>query len=606
MKKIYLLVGVTALVGSVFAQSGNTNIDYPAVKTTKHGNVEGLTKVKPSQKFETKGITIWSDEFTSAADWVFTNQSVPSGSDWFIETDPAAIPVAALSPFGSTTASNGYLMINSDAIGGSDGDNTPTIVQATNATPIDLTGYQYVSLTFEHNYRWWQDTRGVRVSGDNGATWTEFEITNNGGYPNDQNSENPTVELFDISSIAGDSSEVLVQFYYNDNDYWAWYWAVDDVKIVETDPFDLRNNGIYWGSDQAIGTRVPYFQVPLNQVAPVDLSGSVSNIGYEDQLDVIYTVDVTSEGFTSPSAIETVLAFETDTLDCAAQFTPPGLGTYVFDATVSSTATDATPGNNDITAGGQITVNDYTYARDEDVAEGAFAPDMDFEAGNMFDIWQTDDLTGIDVQFGTGLDVNGLEVFARVYSIDPNDGSFILVAETPIYNTEAGWEGSLQTFVFDNPVTLTAGEAYVAAVGSFSTGMSVGTSGDSPDQTSFLYGDLGTGGIAWYFTNSTPMVRMNFDPTINVNTNELNEFNLTVYPNPAQNSANVDFTLENASDVTFELTDLSGKSVYSISEKMSAGDNSIVVPTDALSNGVYMYTFSNGNAIVTKKLVVNK
>ncbi|PHR45447.1 MAG: hypothetical protein COA32_13470 [Fluviicola sp.] len=606
MKKIYLLVGVTALVGSVFAQSGNTNIDYPAVKTTKHGNVEGLTKVKPSQKFETKGITIWSDEFTSAADWVFTNQSVPSGSDWFIETDPAAIPVAALSPFGSTTASNGYLMINSDAIGGSDGDNTPTIVQATNATPIDLTGYPFVSLTFEHNYRWWQDTRGVRVSGDNGATWTEFEITNNGGYPNDQNSENPTVELFDISSIAGDSSEVLVQFYYNDNDYWAWYWAVDDVKIVETDPYDLRNNGIYWGSDQAIGTRVPYFQVPLNQVAPVDLSGSVSNIGYEDQLDVIYTVDVTSEGFTSPSAIETVLAFETDTLDCAAQFTPPGLGTYVFDATVSSAAADATPGNNDITAGGQITVNDYTYARDEDVAEGAFAPDMDFEAGNMFDIWQTDDLTGIDVQFGTGLDVNGLEVFARVYSIDPNDGSFILVAETPIYNTEAGWEGSLQTFVFDNPVTLTAGEAYVAAVGSFSTGMSVGTSGDSPDQTSFLYGDLGTAGIAWYFTNSTPMVRMNFDPELSVNSIEANEFNLTVYPNPAQNSANVDFTLENASDVTFELTDLSGKSVYSISEKMSAGDNSIVVPTDALSNGVYMYTFSNGNAIITKKLVVNK
>ena len=606
MKKIYLLVGVTALVGSVFAQSGNTNIDYPAVKTTKHGNVDGLTKVKPSPKFETKGLTIWSDEFTSAADWVFTNQSVPSGSDWFIEPDPASIPVAALSPFGSTTASNGYLMINSDAIGGSDGDGTPTIVQATNATPIDLTGYPYVSLTFEHNYRWWQDTRGVRVSGDNGATWTEFEITNNGGYPNDQNSENPTVELFDISSIAGDSSEVLVQFYYNDNDYWAWYWAVDDVKIVETDPYDLRNNGIYWGSDQAIGTRVPYFQVPTNQIAPIDLSGSVSNIGYEDQLDVIYTVDVTSEGFTSPSAVETVLAFETDTLDCAAQFTPPGLGTYVFDATVTSTATDATPGNNDITAGGQVTVNDFIYARDEDVAEGAFAPDMDFEAGNMFDIWQAADVTGVDVQFGTGLDVNGLEVFARIYSVDPNDGSFILEGETEIYNTEAGWEGSLQTLVFENPISLNAGEAYVAAVGSFSTGMSVGTSGDSPDQTSFLYGDLGTGGIAWYYTNSTPMVRMNFDPELSVNSIEANEFNLTVYPNPAQNSANVDFTLENASDVTFELTDLSGKSVYSISEKMSAGDNSIVVPTDALSNGVYMYTFSNGNAIVTKKLVVNK
>lgn len=608
MKKIYLLVGVTALVGSVFAQSGNMNVNYPAVKTTKHGNVDGLNKVKPSPKFETKGVTIWEDDFSDPSTWTMTNTSAPTSEDWTIETDPSNIPNAAaeLYPFASTTANNGFALINSDGQAGNvDGDGA-IVAEITNTTPIDLTGYQYVSLSFEHSYRWWQDTRGVRVSGDNGATWTEFEITNNAGYPNDQNSANPEVELFDISAIAGDSSEVLVQFYYNDNDFWAWYWVVDDVKIVETDPYDLRNNGIYWGSTGPIGTRVPYFQVPLDQIAPVDLSGSVSNIGYEDQLDVIYTVDVTSEGFTSPSGVETVLAFETDTLDCAAQFTPPALGSYVFDASVTSTATDATPGNNDITAGGEITVTNNIYARDEDTPEGAFAPDMDFEAGNLFDIWTTQDVTAIDVQFGAGLDVNGLEIFGRIYSIDPGDGSFVLEAETPIYNTEAGWEGSLRTLALSDAVTLNAGEAYLAVVGSFSTGMSVATSGDSPDQTSFLYGDLGTGGIAWYYTNSTPMVRLNFDPTINVVSNELNEFNLSVYPNPAQNSAHVDFTLKNASDVTFELTDLSGKTVYSISEKMSAGNNSLVVPTDALSNGVYMYTFSNGNAIVTKKLVVNK
>lgn len=609
MKKIYLLVGATAFLGTAFSQSGNMNAEYPSVETTKHGSVDGLTQsVKPAQQFEAKGITIWEDDFSDPNEWVMTNTSAPTPEDWTIETDPTNMPEAAaeLYPFASTTANNGFALINSDGQPGNvDGDGA-IVAEITTANAIDLTGYPFVTLSFEHNYRWWQEKRAVRVSGDNGANWTEFELTNGAGSPPNQNSGNPEVTSIDISAVAGDSSEVLVQFYYNDNDFWGWYWVVDDVKITETDPYDLRNNGIYWGSMGPIGARIPYYQVPLAQIAPVDLSGSVSNIGYEDQADVVYSVDVASEGFTSSSATETVLAFALDTIACATQFTPPGIGSYVFDGSVTSGATDATPTNNDITGGGTQEVTQNIYARDMGVSDGRFAPDMDYEAGNLFDIWAAADVTAIDVEFGADLDINGLEVFGRIYSIDPNDGSFVLVDETPIYNTAAGWEGSVQSLAFTSPVPLNAGEAYLAVVGSFSTGMTVGTSGDSEDQTSFLFGDLGTGGIAWYFTNSTPMVRMNFDPTINVASNELNDFNLSVYPNPAQNAANVDFTLENAGEVTFELTDLSGKSVYSTSEKMSAGNNSIVVPTDALSNGVYMYSFTNGNTVITKKLVVNK
>ena len=47
--------------------------------------------------------------------------------------DPAAIPVSVLSPFASTTASNGYLFINSDATGGGDGDGTPVECTAYNS-----------------------------------------------------------------------------------------------------------------------------------------------------------------------------------------------------------------------------------------------------------------------------------------------------------------------------------------------------------------------------------------------------------------------------------------------------------------------------------------
>ena len=66
-------------------------------------------------------------------------------------------------------------------------------------------------------------------------TWIEIdEISNDNSYsyPN-QSSDNPHLSTYDISSVAGGMSEVLVQFYYNDNDIWAWYWAVDDIAISE-------------------------------------------------------------------------------------------------------------------------------------------------------------------------------------------------------------------------------------------------------------------------------------------------------------------------------------------------------------------------------------
>ena len=136
----------------------------------------------------------------------------------------------------SATAANGYMFVSSDADGGAtDGDGTTIECTFTNATPIDLSTYPAVQLTFEHNFRWWKDTRIVEVSGDNGVTWNQVdEITNNAGYTYpDQSSDNPHMSVYDISAVAGGRPEVKIRFYYNDNDIWAWYWAVDDIAISE-------------------------------------------------------------------------------------------------------------------------------------------------------------------------------------------------------------------------------------------------------------------------------------------------------------------------------------------------------------------------------------
>jgi hypothetical protein len=223
---------------------------------------------------------LWTNEFDNISDWVLDNSctysaynivggydyvnqtqisstSVCTGSgtvavdpntgasaQWKFETDGNLIPVVDLAPFGSSSVSNGFLFIDSDACGGADGDGTPIFVTATTATPIDLSAENNVVLSFSHNYRWWQDTRGVRVSGDSGRTWYQYEITNNSGYPNDQNSGNPEITDIDISSVAGGQSQVLIQFYYEDNDFWAWFWAVDDVKILRKELNNYIPQGI--------------------------------------------------------------------------------------------------------------------------------------------------------------------------------------------------------------------------------------------------------------------------------------------------------------------------------------------------------------------------
>lgn len=277
----------------------------------------------------------------------------------------------------------------------------------------------------------------------------------------------------------------------------------------------------------------------------------------------------------------------------------------MFDGAVTSSATDATPTNNTVTGADSMEVTDYIYARDAWVADGAFFPEVAFEGGNLFDINQDADLYGIDAAFGGSLG-EGIEVYGTLYEIDAN-GEFAYIAETEYYTTQAGDANTMRTFKFENEITLTAGTTYLITLGSFSTELSLAVSGESPDQTSFLYGDLGTNGVDWYYTNSTPMVRMNFDPILSVEGDDMVEANVSIYPNPASEETNVSFSLENASDVEVVVTDLSGKTVYSTTmDNAAAGQHNVVIPTDELSNGVYVVNYTAGNAVATEKLVVNK
>ena len=102
MKKTYIL-GLALMAGSLsFAQANNALV-------TKEMNAyaKAAPSVRPTAESQDRAVILWSDDVSDAADWTFTNNNTGGiAIDWAVEMSPAAIPVAALSPFASATAAN--------------------------------------------------------------------------------------------------------------------------------------------------------------------------------------------------------------------------------------------------------------------------------------------------------------------------------------------------------------------------------------------------------------------------------------------------------------------------------------------------------------------
>lgn len=589
MKKIYLSALSLAVVSGLSAQVATTQL---APKSSTFESNKGATSFYTG--FE-KAI-LWSNDISSAADWAFANTSAPS-QDWYIETDPAAVPSDG--PAVLTSAANGFLMIDSDAAGQSATQDAYAEYTGT----LDFTGEPALTLEFEQHYRTYLDERYVDVSNDGGMTWTTYTVTD--GTEGGGTVFNG-VGSIDISATAGGQSNVKIRFHYVGA--WGWHWAVDDINIKTTEPYDLRADGTAWGVVGTWGPRLPYFSTPTAQIQAIGFCGINTNIGLNDVSDATYTVDIPS--FYNASGTVNSVAGATDTICATTDFTPAGNGSFTASASMSTTQNDTGTGNNDFD---DITfdVNDFIYARDNSAAVvdgGSFNSGDGFESGNIYDIFTAADLQGIRIGINASSVVDAT-VYAKLYTIDATTGDFILEDQSLPYVLTAGDLGSyINLTLLGGAYSLTAGESYLVTVGSdgdggLSNDLVVMTSGDSEPQTTFYYDATD---LTWYYSTSTSAVQMNFDPSLSVNENE-NVFGMGVYPNPANADANVTFSLNNAADVNITVTDLSGKVVYTNAlGNVSAGTTEVSLNTAALSNGVYMINVAADNAVSTEKLVIRK
>ena len=605
MKKIYSFILCLSVFGSLSAQK---NIDATE-KVSKQDNFS--QKIKPSAQNQIKGALLWENDFSDALTWtVSIDGSNPAG--WEFSTDPSVIPVGALSPFASTSAANGFLFVNSDANNSADFDGDPIITTCTNVTPIDLSASPFVKLTLEHNYRWWQDTRGVRVSGDNGATWTDYQLTCGAddpgncigceatdNYPGDQNTANPEVSSVDISATAGGMSQVLIQVYYNDNDYWGWYWAVDDIRINEIDAFDADLVDVIAGSTGYWQEVLPYFQVPAAQVAPIEFKGVVKNVGVDDvNATFMATYTGVYDGVSDPMLLSQGVQ---DTLTCLTTLTPPASNaTHTIEYMVTTTEVEEDELNN-VAASYTFEVNDFIYARDAGTSTGGtYNAGNEYESGNIFDIYSDATIYGIDVVIDAQ-SVEGAEVRAKLYSIDDATGDFVFVTESDITLINAEDLGNTKSFILQSASMLMTGQSYLVVVATYGDGgvsndVVVATAGISSPNTSYYYDGTDA---TWYYSTSTPMVRMNFNPNL-ASIEETTNNSFEVYPNPASDVVNIKFN--DATNAAISVLNLAGKEVMT----STVNGTQTSFSTSSLTNGVYLIKVSNGTDVQITKVIVRK
>ena len=461
----------------------------------------------------------------------------------------------------------------------------------------------------------------MRVSGDNGASWVQYEITNNSGYPNDQNSGNPEITSIDVSADVGGQSQVLIQFYYEDNDFWAWYWAVDDVKISRKDLNNVQNNAawIYGESTNfAEYGRTPLTQMDQDWVVGVE----VSNDGVNGQSNVTLLADFGT--FTATASMtDTLYADSSSYVETLTDLSMLGTGVYQGTYTVTSDS-DQVGGPNfvdnvqernfEITTdvysldgidnhpAGTQTLGGYgSYTWPTDASDGLIC-------ATMYPFLNNDTINSVRAYL-TSNTVADAEVI--LYIIDStgymngNFGAAIFTSDLYIVTPNDVANGYIEIPVgFQNgnifeSLPVVAGNYYAclelySGGGTFDIGIVDDATVPQPAWSSAIWYPLDQA-----YTNSNSFaIRLNLgDNSIDYTGISENLNTIQIYPNPASNFVNISTTNSETSELVIK--DMAGKVIYTDNFNLK-----INVNTENFAKGTYLIDVKNTQGIFSKKITI--
>jgi hypothetical protein len=627
MKKNYLIVVLLTLSSVLSSQISSNKL----IRKHEFKNKKINSSIIP----QSRGLELWSSEFDNPSDWAITS----SGTDptaWTISSNPTFnSSIQAGTPFTdflSATASNGFLYIDSDGAGGTDGDGLEIITKATLNTPIDLSGEPKVVLTFSHNYRWWQDTRGVRVSGDGGVNWTTYQLTcgaNDPGncigcgvsdnYPNLQDSENPEITKLDISSVAGNQSNVLIEFYYQDNDFWAWYWVVDDVKISRKDNNNIENQAAWIWQETHYGAE--YGRTPITQTGQNWVVGAqVSNDGVNTQTNVTLNAD-----FGSFVSSDSIPLLEPDSSKAVESLKSLNLtiGQYQGTYTVKSDSDDVTGPNfldNTNDRNFEITTDIFSldgignHPAGTEILSSLGTPSFTDGAdglvcATMYPFLNNDTINSVIALITTTTSANAEVILYIVDSLSFTSGSLnnaIFISDLYTVTAQDVANGFIEIPVGNISSNNQLFESLPIQPGNYYAALELFSGGNTYDIR--IIDDETVGQPAWssaifipqdqaYTNGNAFAISMNLGDNTVPNTTGIIENNntISIYPNPSNGEFNIAASSNELSDLTVK--DITGKIVIS-----KVFSSNAIINLNNYAKGVYVVDIKNKKGTFTQKI----
>ncbi|MDX2362162.1 MAG: T9SS type A sorting domain-containing protein [Crocinitomicaceae bacterium] len=619
MKKIYLSVLSVAMVSGLNAQIRQ---DVPALRSSDPSEAKPLAVGN-----EIKALPLWENTFDDANDWVLDHDASACSLDWEIGMGLAcqgSYPIDNNNAFASTTAADGYAILDSDFYGGSAGGSEVENSWMTTAAPITLGGFTNVVVQWESMYRSFNSEMPYIVigygDGAGNVVWPVLDpLTDVSAMPNVYQAMpnvvqqaltgNPEIFQLNISAAvaaAPDPTDLYLRFHWTGT--WGYAWFVDDVQIIEQPADDIQLLSAWISGSGNEG--IEYGRTPSDQIdADYLVGGQVFNFGINDQtaiaVDAVFTGP---SGFTSNSTYALLEADSTvflEQTEAAVSAVGAYAGTYV--ATSQGEMAGANFGNNTYMRNFEIT--DDLYSTDligghpagyEDLTSTGTTSFTDAEDGlvcaNMYHIKQTEEVHSLIVMLATGT-VEGAEVYGSI----KDTVSFFADDMTSLYNTTALVVSAADIangyirLDFPGGATLAPG-AYFAAIEMYSQGntFDIRILDDrtvaQPWYASMIY----IPGDAAYSNGDAFAIRMEAN---HVGTDELSLDGVSVYPNPSEGIVNV--TNANGASNTITVTDMAGRVIMT-----TVATATTTLDLSANGTGMYVVTVSNDNGSIVERVVI--
>jgi hypothetical protein len=662
MKKYYLIAaGLTIISLHGLAQKPVEPNSQRATLATLQGKGNEVT-INSSRSSESWPDTIYYEDFgggTNASSWVpagWTNVGINDPDATWEYRGIATTPNNTVGSRGacmnsttilnSPTASNGFFIFDSNYL--DDPGTTCAGALGSGVAPaphrgelttdiISTVGYSSVMLVFNYYIRDFQGEQKVEISTNGGTNWTQ--VWEAGLQPNGQSALSAQAEIL-LPPAAANNANLKIRFVF-DGRYYAW--LLDDVMLVVPNANDLRSTNtefliddfwsylLFTGGDSS--TTQPS-HIPIQALDSVQGFGfyqNFENIGSSSQSNVRTTVNVTLNGTTVYNGNSTGITapvYSSGLLSYVDSWKPSLVGKYIFTYTIQQNETDANLLNN--VGRDSLVVTDSVYAREwfplttglvasglDDEGDPTFANQGTeyFTIANLVDLPSGDTVTSIsfridpaETRVGAIISVNVLD-FQRnpVFPSFP-DGIEYTVTAQDLTNQ---W---IHIPFYSIPLTerILPASRYYAAVAL------VDNLTGQKDLSIRYYNNLPYGTLVkrpngnpiWaFYTGVCAVIRLNFAGFFPFSMEETasSTIQLSNFPNPATNQTTVAFTLNQSTEASLHMTDLTGKVVYrQYLGQCQEGLNQVNLDLSTFSNGVYLYTLTAGEQQITRKMSIQK